>query len=333
MKIHSLAVSILSLFAYESISGQDSTTDLEREKAIGLKRPDSIIKKSNKEDSSLQRNKTYVASLDDTLFCPQILLARHYEADRNYEKALQAYNDALSCDSLKIKRESISAIVRIEHKSMADDTSAKKRITDLLKEIGGIVLNAIKIILYLVLIYGILYLIKLLVLLYRRTFEQRRIRVSVGAIMTSLASVTQDFYTKQLKASIAKALAEQSYQVKLKKALRTYEVKDGRPVIQSSELSSLLDLSVQVAAPNISGLLSKLYIFLFPADCNISGFANFITENAAFVTLEVRAKGLTLKKWEFRTYTLDLNEHLAKVAFEMSVYIKESKNDTKFPNT
>lgn len=284
---------------------------------------DSLIQKANvKDSSSLAEIPNIDSALFDSLICPDLITAKYYEINEEFDKAFEYYIKAYSCEDSISKSNALEGIYRVySHK----DT--------FIKQTTKLVLESFK---YVTLFIAIFILLRLIKYFYpfvrsflKKWFKLKQINIDIQFINDSDEN---NEYITQFKLQSEVVIQKFRIISELKSSLSSTENNSTRPEMRTRALSSAFTLSAEIVAGNYFSILSKIFDYLFPSDYIIYGETFKENENARYFLFSVidtldRSKGHKII-FEKIIPNQKFSEGLYELSYEILIYIR-NKNGSK----
>lgn len=253
----------------------------------------------------------------DTSESKKIELAKFYEDQNEYDKALKIYLEEINSKKDNVRKEAFNGVRRTE-----------KEINSLCYKVKEIISKPLDIIWYFILYSACILIlikgIKYLLLLRHKILKYKGCLIEVKPLVNS--SSTNVLFT-HFKAYIDWYIYRMNRSSELKKRIYRNEILTAKPTMRTKEISTLAEITIKTAAPQLSSLFSKYYNYLVPVDYCISGYINFVNDDIRNLVIYLKNNRKVLKMWEKEIETKDFMSELKLLAFEILMFIEHEKNN------
>lgn len=248
----------------------------------------------------------------DSVGLKEIDLAKFYEDQKIYDKALLIYSKKIDSKDVNIRSKAFEGIKRVEK----EINSPLNRLLQCIFEILKIAIIGLKVFilfgLFIVLTYIILKLKKLKVGCFS-------IEVKPFDNSTSMNELFTHF-----KIYIDWNLERKKYYSKLKKNINGFQIATAKPTLMISSISTLTEVMMMIIAPQLSSIISKVYFYFFPADYTIIGYISSANNGVQNIVISLRNKGKVQKIWDKDIFEVKIMSELKSLSFEVLEIVERS---------
>ncbi|MDP1675897.1 MAG: hypothetical protein Q8L88_03445 [Bacteroidota bacterium] len=252
-------------------------------------------------------NNLQINLIDSTNYF-NVELAKYYEKNELYDKALNEYTELLKNGKNHERVVALEGIKRVEDNKNNLFYKFKIFCIDYSQPIAFVFILFILFII----------IIKFTYLIIKKVNK----KISINIMPFSSSNLAQDLFFI-FKIYIEWNLSQLKNFGELKKRVSYNELESPKPVMRSKTVNELFEITSQIIDSRVGAINKTIYNFLFPSDYIICGNIDVVNEKRRKIFVTVNHKGNILKMWEKSVPTNYLNDELNSLTYQVLVFIEE----------